>query len=312
MIQTDKPSLSVCAFSAGAVHAAALALILPIAIALPAPKDEARGTVAIQVAVRTARSTQFIQATAAHAASGMPHAALEGEGDADEASWAVLEAEDVTGALPEMPQQAVEAELAKLMEQAALSAPVEDATGALLEQPEMPEQTAAEPAPLVEQAALPASAEDVTGAPTEMRELPEQAAAAEPAPLVEQAALPTPVEAATPVEAPRSADVPEATLVEDAPAPVIEEEMTLATVATTETALSEEPAFMPDVVPRPLRKPEALPVVVEETVQKLRPAPRQRVTSRAAQPQPAAKPFKGLLGGTRATPMAEFPFGAGR
>ena len=122
MIQTDKPSLSVCAFSAGAVHAAALALILPIAITLPTPKDEARGTVAIQVAVRTARSTQFIQATAAHAASGMPHAALEGEGDADEASWAVLEAEDVTGALPEMPQQASRSSSSWLTRLGAMSA----------------------------------------------------------------------------------------------------------------------------------------------------------------------------------------------
>jgi hypothetical protein len=283
VIQNDKPSLPVCAFGAGAAHAAVLALILPVMITLPAPKDEARGTVAIQVAVRTAPSTPFIQAAMAHAETGMPQAVLEGEGDVDEGSWPVLEAEDategVTGALPEIPEEDAVVEPATLMEQAALSAPAEDVTGAL---PEISEQAAAEPAPLLEQAALAALAE---AAPT-----------AEVAP---------PVDAAEPVA------VPEAVLVRDAPAPVIEEEVALATVASTETTLAEAPDFMPDVVPRPLRRPP-LPAVTEVVHDaNPKPAPRPRVTTRA-RPQPPAKPFKGLLGGTRATPMEEFPFRAGR
>lgn len=306
----EKPSLPVCAFGAGAAHAAALALILPIAITLPAPKHEARGTVSIQVSLRTtAPSTPFIEAAMARATGGRPQAILEGEGDVDEGSWTVLEPEDVTGALPDMPEQAP-AEPANLIEQAALPASAPDVV--------VPEHEMAKPTPLVEQAALPASAEDVTGS---LPEVTEQAAFAEPAPPVRQAALSTspeavaPVEAATPVDAPQAA-VPEATLLEDAPAPVIEEKVVLATVESSETTLSEQSDFMPDVVPRPLRKP-AVPVV-RETVEQARPAPvaapapRRQVTRARPQAQPQPKPFKGLFGGTRATPMKEFPFGQGR
>jgi hypothetical protein len=251
VIDIDKPSLPWCAFGAGAAHAAVIALILPVMITLPAPKDEAQGTVAIQVSVRSASPSPFIQAAMAEAAmteaapsdmDAMPRAALEGEGDVDEGPWITPEAEEITGALPEMQ---------------------------------------------------------------------EQVDLAEPEPLVEQAALSPPVGAAPPMEAALPVAVPEGALVEDLPARVVEEKVELGMVASTEAPLSDEPNFMPDVVPRPIRKP-ALGVVEEKAkvVDMPRPAPRQRVTN--SRPRTAAKPFKGILGGTRATPMEEFPFRAGR
>lgn len=236
MTHIDKPSLSVCAFGAGAAHAAVLALILPVMITLPAPDDTAQGTVAIQVIVRSS-PPPFVQAAM------LPQSAtVEGEGDIDEAGWAMPETEEITGALPE---------------------------------------------------------------------IPERAAVVEEAPLMEQAALSDPVEAALPLEAAAPVPAPEAALVEDAPASAIEEEVELSTVASIET---DELDFMPDIVPRPLRKPKL--VVVEERKVEPAPEPRQRVAApvraRATAARPAPKPFKGFLGGTRATPMEEFPFRAGR
>lgn len=95
MINHDKPSLSVCAFGAGLAHAAALALILPILITLPAPADTAPQTVAIHVEIRAAASESIAQ------------------GDADEAPLDALPSEDVTAALPapaepEEPAEAME------------------------------------------------------------------------------------------------------------------------------------------------------------------------------------------------------------
>lgn len=236
MIHIDKPSLSVCAFGAGAAHAAVLALVLPVMITLPAPDDTAQGTVAIQVIVRST-PPPFVQAAM------LPQAAIvEGEGDIDEAGWATPETEEITGALPE---------------------------------------------------------------------IPERTAVVEEAPLMEQAALSEPVEAALPMDAAALVAAPETDLVEDAPAPAIEEDVELSTVASIET---DEPDFMPDVVPRPSRKPKL--VVVEELKGEPAPEPRQRVAApvraRVTTARPAPKPFKGLLGGTRATPMEEFPFRAGR
>ena len=145
--------------------------------------------------------------------------------------------------------------------------------------------------------------EEITSA---LPDIPEHAAVAEEATLVEQAALSEPVEAALPAESAAPVVAPEAALVEDAPAPVMEEDVELSTVASIET---DEPDFMPDVVPRPFRKP-AITIVVEPQA-KAKPAPQPQVTQ--SRPRPPAKPkFKGFLGGTRATPMAEFPFGAGR
>jgi len=232
----DKPSLPVCAFGAGAAHAAVLALILPVMITLPAPDDTAQGTVAIQVIVRST-PPPFVQAAM------LPQSAtVEGEGDIDEAGWAMPETEEITGALPE---------------------------------------------------------------------IPERTAVVEEAPLMEQAALSDPVEAALPLEAAAPVPAPEAALVEDAPASAIEEEVELSTVASIET---DELDFMPDIVPRPSRKPKL--VVVEERKVEPAPEPRQRVAApvraRATAARPAPKPFKGFLGGTRATPMEEFPFRAGR
>jgi hypothetical protein len=113
------------------------------------------------------------------------------------------------------------------------------------------------------------------------------------------------MEAAAPV------GVPVAALVDDAPAPAIVEDVELRTVASIET---DEPDFMPDIVLRPSRKPKL--VVVEERKVEPAPEPRQRVAApvraRATTARPTAKPFKGLLGGTRTTPMEEFPFRAGR
>gem|GEM_PF-1752880 len=125
VIHTDKPSLSVCAFGAGAAHAAVLALILPVMVTLPAPEDRAQGTVAIEVAVRSAPPSPFIEASAAGPAmlEGAPEG--EGEGDADDAAWNELPPEEITGALPDIPEQAPLNEApAALMEQAALSDPV--------------------------------------------------------------------------------------------------------------------------------------------------------------------------------------------
>ena len=150
MIHSEKPSLSVCAFSAGAVHAAVLALVLPVMITLPAANDRAQGTVAIQVAVLTApqdiakdsiaeasiAEASIAEATIAEAA--MPDGDEAGEGDVDDAAWNSLAPEEVTGALPEA------------SEQAALSPPVEA---------DMPAALPAEA--LVESVPAPAPEEDV-------------------------------------------------------------------------------------------------------------------------------------------------------
>lgn len=137
MIHSEKPSLSVCAFSAGAVHAAVLALVLPVMITLPAPNDRAQGTVAIQVAVLTApqdiakdsiaeasiAEASIAEATIAEAA--MPDGDEAGEGDVDDAAWNSLAPEEVTGALPEASEQAAlsppaEADMPDALPEAAL------------------------------------------------------------------------------------------------------------------------------------------------------------------------------------------------
>ena len=123
MIHIDKPSLSVCAFGAGAAHAAVLALILPVMVTLPAPEDQAQGTVAIQVAVRSIPPASLVAAAAA--APDMLEGALAGEGDVDDTAWNELPPQELTGALPDIPEQAPLNEApAAFMEQAALSDPV--------------------------------------------------------------------------------------------------------------------------------------------------------------------------------------------
>ncbi|HUW73102.1 MAG TPA: hypothetical protein VMW05_03590 [Methyloceanibacter sp.] len=104
MIHIDKPSLSVCAFGAGAAHAAVLALILPVMVTLPAPEDQAQGTVAIQVAVRSIPPASLVAAAAA--APDMLEGALAGEGDVDDTAWNELPPQELTGALPDIPEQA--------------------------------------------------------------------------------------------------------------------------------------------------------------------------------------------------------------
>lgn len=104
MIYIDKPSLSVCAFGAGAAHAAVLALILPVMVTLPAPEDQAQGTVAIQVAVRSIPPASLVAAAAA--APDMLEGALAGEGDVDDTAWNELPPQELTGALPDIPEQA--------------------------------------------------------------------------------------------------------------------------------------------------------------------------------------------------------------
>jgi len=95
LIDHHKPSLSVCVFGAGLAHAAALVLIVPILITLPAPADTAPQTVAIHVEIRAAASESIAQ------------------GDAEEAPLDALPSEDVTAALPapaepEEPAEAME------------------------------------------------------------------------------------------------------------------------------------------------------------------------------------------------------------
>jgi len=148
------------------------------------------------------------------------------------------------------------------------------------------------------------AAEEVTGA------LPEPAAVGEETPLIEEAALTEPVGAAPPEPAAAPVEVPDAALSESAPAPALEEDdVELDTVASIE-APSDEPDFMPEVVPRPLRKPSL--VAVQEQRAKPAPAPPRAVAATPRARPTTTKPFKGFLGGTRATPMEEFPFRAGR
>ena len=91
-----------CAFGAGAAHAALLALALPIMITLPAPADKAQGTVAIQVVVRSTPPPMLDAARAETAALPLP--AFLGEGDIDEdALLPAVPLGEVTGALPEIP-----------------------------------------------------------------------------------------------------------------------------------------------------------------------------------------------------------------
>lgn len=220
-----------------------LALVLPVMITLPAPEDRARGTVAIQVVVRSA-PPPFIAAAMSHPGV-IPEAAIAGEGDADEAAWTAPADVEVTGALPDMPEQVPVREEGRLIEEAALAGLVA-------------------PAP--------------------------------------------PADAAAPV------DVPDATLLEGTPAPALEEDVELDTVASIEGEVSAEPEFMPDVVPRPSRKPKL--VHVEQQKAEPAPEPRRRIAApvpaRPKTARPTPKPFKNFLGGTRAVPMEEFPFRAGR
>lgn len=240
MIHTDTPSLSVCAFGAGAVHAAILALVLPVMITLPAPEDRAQGTVAIQVAVRSLPPSTFIAASM----SG-PGAIPEAQGDADEAAWTMPVDVEVTGALQDLPEQSV-----------------------------------------------------VGGGE---------------APLIREAALAEPRTSALSGAAATLVDVPAAALyARDAPASALEETLELGTVASIEVTTSDEPDFMPDVVPRPRRKPKLI-VVEEPEAPKAKPAATtRRHVAAPSRAHTATKPFKGLLGGTQAVPMAEFPFRAGR
>ena len=120
MIDYDKPTLPVCAFGAGIAHAAALALVLPIMITLPAPgADTAPGSVAIQVEIRTAPlyapmaedlMAQDLMAQDLMAQDVMAED-LMAEGDAEDNGEALdlppsPDPVEVTGALPDMPELA--------------------------------------------------------------------------------------------------------------------------------------------------------------------------------------------------------------
>ena len=120
MIDYDKPTLPVCAFGAGIAHAAALALVLPIMITLPAPgADTAPGSVAIQVEIRTAPlyapMAQDLMAQDLIAQDLMAQDVmaedLMAEGDAEDNGEALdlppsPDPVEVTGALPDMPELA--------------------------------------------------------------------------------------------------------------------------------------------------------------------------------------------------------------
>ena len=92
MLHDEKPRLSMCAFGAGAAHAALLALALPIMITLPAPADKAQGTVAIQVVVRSAPPPTLDVAMAETAALPLPEFIGEGDIDEDALPASVLDA----------------------------------------------------------------------------------------------------------------------------------------------------------------------------------------------------------------------------
>jgi hypothetical protein len=104
-----------------------LALVLPVMITLPAPEDRPRGTVGIQVEVRTA-PPPYVSA-AMSIPRIVPEAEVAGEGDLDETALAPpaeVAAEfppadvEVTGSLPNLPEQAVVAAHAKPIKEAAL------------------------------------------------------------------------------------------------------------------------------------------------------------------------------------------------
>jgi len=109
--------------------------------------------------------------------------------------------------------------------------------------------------------------------------MPEQVPVREEGRLIEEAALAGLVAPAPPADAAAPVDVPDATLLEGAPAPALEVHV---------EQQKAEPA------PEPRRRIAA-------------PVPARPKTAR-----PTPKPFKNFLGGTRAVPMEEFPFRAGR
>jgi hypothetical protein len=280
VIHTDKPSLSVCAFGAGAAHAAALALVLPVMITLPAPNDWAQGTVAIQVAVHIAPPAPFI-AAAVMPDAGRPDGET-GEGDLDEAGWNTPPPPELAGALQET---------------ATLSEPVAPEMAGAAPQ----EVTSAAPPEITD-----ASPHEITGA------LPGQTERAALAEAIEQAALPEQVALAAPVEAAEPVVLPDPALVESLPAPVPEADAELETVASVESTEPAEPDDASATVPLPLRKPQVSTAAVEPAVpvESQRPAPTRPVTVRRTPSRASAtsqKPvFKGLLGGSRATPMEEY------
>jgi hypothetical protein len=96
----EKPSLSVCAFGAVAVHAALLALVLPIVITLPAPADKAEGTVTVQVVMRSKLPPPLEAATAEPVGPAFP--AYIGEGDVDEDAVPLVSLGETTVTLPEV------------------------------------------------------------------------------------------------------------------------------------------------------------------------------------------------------------------
>ncbi|MHA1518097.1 MAG: hypothetical protein ACTSYK_05770 [Alphaproteobacteria bacterium] len=135
MLHDDKPSLSMCAFGAGAAHAALLALALPIMITLPAPADKAQGTVAVQVVVRSTPPPTLETAMAETAALPLPEYIGEGDIDEDALPASVLDA--VLGASPgsdldAMPASAV-GEITGSLSQALASPDVLQTHAALLE-----------------------------------------------------------------------------------------------------------------------------------------------------------------------------------
>ena len=285
MVHSSKPSLSACAFGAGAAHVAALAIILPIMITLPAPVDTASRVVAIRVAVATAAPDASAPATdpiaAALGPSGMGAMTLatpetevvEGEGDLDEVSLPKPALDDITAALPAISQGTAPPEHAALP---APAAPVEPAGPA---EAVTPAEPAAIAEPFVQ--SLPAPA---------------------PASLPARGAAPDTVASIEPAEA-GAADMP---------------------YETYEAYEPDAANSTGAIVPLPLRKPRpsvaavAPPAPATPVVERPKPAPAKPVVVRkfqsqksvGSQPQKSAgsqKPgVKGIFGGRRATTMQEY------
>jgi hypothetical protein len=106
VIDYDKINLPVCAFGAGLTHVAALALILPIVISLPAPADTAPQAIAIHVEIRTA-TPESARAEADAEDIGAPLDALGSE-EVTAALPAPVETEELDGGTePAAPQDAL-------------------------------------------------------------------------------------------------------------------------------------------------------------------------------------------------------------
>jgi hypothetical protein len=281
VIQSSKPSLSLCAMGAGAAHVVALALVLPVMITLPVPTETGSRLVAVRVALATAAPDPMDRAiTTAEEPEG-----VSGEGDIDDPAWSAPKLSEVTGALPTIVEEAAPPRHAARPEPEALPEEAASPEAASPQGPALASPVAAAAA------AAPPMAPLKTAALEEALELEEARIQNAPAPAL-------------------AGDVALETIASLAPADFVEAD---------EVEEAYETDAVDGTVPVPLRKPPKTTAAASASaavnaVQAPRaiatPSPNRQVYERKPQPRGSVNQqqpvFKGILGGRRATTMQEY------